>query len=88
MAAETGGCSAHVQSMWTTIGFTEKPSADIHVLLSRKTPLQQKFYSEYGYSLNRFDATELGSMRFIRLHAKPHKTRALHLGFMRLCLGF
>ena len=53
VAAETGSCSAPVQFMWTTIGFTEKLSADvhphrahIHVVLIRKTPLQQQFYSQ------------------------------------------
>ena len=48
--AETGGCSAPAHFMWTTIGFTEKLSADFVPtklsLLSRKTPLQQQFYSK------------------------------------------
>ena len=53
VATETGGCSAsaHFMFMWTTIGFTEKLSADFvpteHVVLSCKTPLQQQSCSEY-----------------------------------------
>ena len=36
-----------------------------------------------------FDTTALGSVGFISLCAKPHKTHVLklHLGFMRLCSG-
>ena len=40
---------AHI--MWTTIGFTEKLSVDFyhkgHIVLNRKTPLQQQFDNEY-----------------------------------------
>ena len=49
-ATKTAGFSPPVQFRWTTIGFTEKLSADliprarIHVVLSHKTPLQQQFY--------------------------------------------
>ena len=45
--------------------------APIHVVLSRKTPLQQQFYY-------RFDTTALGSMGFISLCAKLHKTHVLY----------
>ena len=83
-------CSVHVDYYWVqrkTLCGLHPHRAHIHVVLSHKTPLQQQFYSEYSYSLNQFDTTELGSMRFISLHAKLYKTRALHLGFMRLCLS-
>ena len=51
-ATKTGGFSSAVQFMWTTIGFSKKlsvdfiPTAHIHVVLSRKTPLQQQFFRE------------------------------------------
>ena len=77
-----GGCrnwrlfssrSLHVDYYWVhrkTLCSVRPHRAHIHVVLSRKTPLQQQFYYQ-------FDTTALGSMGFISLCAKPHKTHVL-----------
>ena len=44
-------------------------------------------HARSGYSLNRFDTTALGSMGFISLRAKPHKTHVLCTWFYEALLG-
>ena len=67
-------CSAPAHFMWTTIGFAEKLSADFIPTELTYMYIRHHYSNSFTVSIYRFDTAALGSMGFISLCAKLHKT--------------